>query len=60
MSWKQKYTFNRGVIEKNYQKSIKTGIISLTNLNSGTEIGIISQTERQNRINVSIDFDTFL
>lgn len=25
---------------------LKSGIISLTNLNSGTEIGIISQTER--------------
>ena len=39
---------------KKMQLLIQYGIISLTNLNSRTEIGIISQTERQNRINVSI------
>ena len=29
---------------------LKCGIISLTNLNFGTEIGIISQTQRQNSL----------
>ena len=33
---------------------LKCGIISLTNLNFGTEIGIISQTQRQICINLLI------